>query len=139
MPSVNSESFAVPSASESDEHSGSGSDESGSSYAGSSLNETALDVVVEHFTELFDPARLDRSMVQQSQLSGQLNAKQRELDEAILEVSQRLEEMKKVVSEGQRNVRAVNSALEKCSKRADKLQAETKSQYPIEYAQAGEV
>lgn len=133
MPSVNSQSFAVPEGSESDDHS-----ESGSSYAGSSLNESALDVVVEQFTAQFNPARLDRSMAQQSQLSGQLNAKQREVEEAIAEATQRLEEMKKVVADGQKNVKHVNTLLEKCARKAEKLQTETKSQFPIEYAQAGE-
>lgn len=133
MPSVNSQTFAVPEGSESEDHS-----ESGSSHAGSSLNETALDVVVEQFTAQFNPARLDRSMAQQSQLSGQMNAKQREVDEAITKVTQRLEEMKRVVADGQKNVKQVNALLEKCAKKTDKLQAETKSQFPIEYAQAGE-
>lgn len=62
--------------------------ESGSSYAGSHESIAALEMVIDELTKCFDSAKLDRAVASQMQLSGEIKAKQFEVNDAMKNVQE---------------------------------------------------
>ncbi|KAF8423240.1 hypothetical protein EV426DRAFT_534259 [Tirmania nivea] len=116
---------------------------SSSSYAGSAADEASdeneIDLVAlltERLSSAFDPIPLDRSLAVQTQTSGMLNSKTRELMALQEEAAARLAQTKRSFMEGMRVAKEVKADLDYVHKRVMNLQKKTQQKYPVEYMMA---
>jgi hypothetical protein len=117
-----------------------------SSYAGSShgdyeSNYSASgvdfqDYMHNRFAETFNPTPLDRSMVQQAQASGKMNAKHRELLELQKQAQARLAKTRERFQEGLRDARDVHADLEWTQKKVKSLNTKASRKHGKEYSKA---
>ncbi|KAL6247034.1 hypothetical protein RBB50_006341 [Rhinocladiella similis] len=112
-------------------HSGSDA-ESYASYSGIDV----MDVLNEKMSTAFDPMRMDHSLVTQAQTSGQLNAKQRELEELQAYAQRRLKAAKVNFAEGLESVREIRKDLEYSSKKMASMKSKAEKKHPEAYAKA---
>ncbi|RFU29114.1 hypothetical protein B7463_g7250, partial [Scytalidium lignicola] len=117
-----------------------------SSYAGSASGEyesttsaSGVDMheyMQERFAGAFDPLPLDRTLAVQTQTSGLLNAKQRELMELQALAQSRLAKSRARLAEGYKDADEVRRDLEYTQKRVSNLKSKASRKHPKEYKQA---
>ncbi|KAJ9610763.1 hypothetical protein H2200_005540 [Cladophialophora chaetospira] len=130
---------------------GSYSVRSGSSYAGSHSGRSGhdydsrhsrsagIDVVDElsdRMNSAFDPIRMDRSLAKQAQTSGELNAKQRELQELQAMASRRLNRARVNFAEGVEAAKEARRDVEYSSKKISSMKSRAEKKHPEAYAKA---
>ncbi|EXJ88023.1 hypothetical protein A1O1_04950 [Capronia coronata CBS 617.96] len=76
-----------------------------------------VDILSERMNNAFDPIRMDRSLAQQAQTSGQLNAKERELQELRALAQRRLKTARVNFAEGVEAAREARRDLDYTSKK----------------------
>ncbi|KAF1984362.1 hypothetical protein K402DRAFT_336615 [Aulographum hederae CBS 113979] len=86
----------------------------------------------------FDPTPLDRSLAQQAQTSGQLNAKTRELMDLQALAQSRLAAMQSSFASGMKSAKEVQKDLEWTQKRVTSINQRAARKYPKEYQMASQ-
>ncbi|CAL3963272.1 hypothetical protein PZA11_000940 [Diplocarpon coronariae] len=112
--------------------SASGEYDSTSSANGIDMQEYMQD----RFNSAFDPLPLDRTLAVQTQTSGLLNAKHRELLELQQLAQQRLAKSRARLTEGYQDAKEVKRDLEWTQKRVSTLKTKASRKHPKEYKQA---
>ncbi|KAL1960898.1 hypothetical protein VTO42DRAFT_5881 [Malbranchea cinnamomea] len=105
---------------------------SSSNYSGVDI----IDTLHDRMSNVFDPSRLDKGVAKQAQLSGQLNAKQRELLELQALMQRRLRGARANFAEGIKAAKETMSDLEWTQKRVTHLKAKAERTLPNEYKAA---
>ncbi|KAK5204719.1 hypothetical protein LTR67_007525 [Exophiala xenobiotica] len=95
-----------------------------------------MDVLSEKMNTAFDPIRMDRSLVNQAQTSGELNAKQRELQELQALARRRLKSARVNFAEGVETAREVRRDIEYSSKKMESMKSKAEKKHPEAYAKA---
>ncbi|KIW03077.1 hypothetical protein, variant [Verruconis gallopava] len=119
-----------------------------SSYAGSASEyESAsngassvdlMDYMNERLSSVYNPMPLDRSVAQQAQTSGQLNAKQRKLMELQALAQSRMAAMQANFAQGIKDAKEVQRDLKWTQERVQALNQRAARKYPEQYAAAQE-
>ncbi|KAK0103642.1 hypothetical protein ONS95_005654 [Cadophora gregata] len=117
-----------------------------SSYAGSASGEydstssaNGVDMqeyMQDRFASTFDPLPLDRTLAVQTQTSGLLNAKHRELLDLQALAQQRIAKSRARLAEGYQDAKEVKRDLEWTQKRVSTLKTKASRKHPKEYKQA---
>jgi len=95
-----------------------------------------LDYMGNRMNGSFDPTPLDRSLVKQAQMSGELNAKHRELLELQALAQRRLAGAQASFAEGMRAAKDVQKDLQWTQKRVDALNDRAARKYPEQFRAA---
>ncbi|EEP82379.1 conserved hypothetical protein [Uncinocarpus reesii 1704] len=104
-------------------------DVSSSGYSGVDV----IDTLNDRMSNVFDPTRLDKSIAKQTQLSGQLNAKQRELQELQALMQRRIKGARSNFAEGIKAAKETKSDLEWTQKRISSMKVKAERNLPSEY------
>ncbi|CZS96427.1 uncharacterized protein RAG0_14168 [Rhynchosporium agropyri] len=116
-----------------------------SSYAGSasgdyesssSANVDMQEYMQDRFSSTFDPLPLDRTLAVQTQTSGLLNAKHRELLDLQALAQQRIAKSRARLAEGYADAKEVKRDLEWTQKRVSTMKTKASRKHPKEYKQA---
>ncbi|KAK3052680.1 hypothetical protein LTR09_006161 [Extremus antarcticus] len=113
----------------------------GSEYDSSSGGATSvdlLDYMNDRLSQAYNPVPLDRNMVKQAQMSGELNAKNRELLALQAQARARLAKTRANFSEGMKAARDVQRDLEWTQKKVQALNGRAAQKYPEQYRAARE-
>lgn len=124
-----------PSASSSS-YAGSASDYDASSNGAASVD--LLDYMNDRVASAYNPMPLDRSLAQQAQTSGQLNAKQRKLMELQALAQSRMAAMQANFAQGIKDAKEVQRDLKWTQERVHSLNQRAARKYPEQYAAAQE-
>ncbi|MCJ1353287.1 MAG: hypothetical protein MMC33_003272 [Icmadophila ericetorum] len=92
-----------------------------------------LEMMTTRLSVAIDPLPMDKSLVQQVQTSGAMNAKQRELMELQALAQQRLKSTRAKFTDGIKAAKEVKSDLAWAQKRVDLLGAKAARKYPTAY------
>ncbi|EGD84487.1 hypothetical protein H112_08189 [Trichophyton rubrum D6] len=112
--------------------SASGEYDSSAGYSGVDV----IDTLNDRMSNVFDPSRLDQGIAKQTQLSGQLNAKQRELLELQALMQRRVKGARANFAEGIKAAKETKADLEWTQKRVSAMKAKAESALPKEYRSA---
>ncbi|WEW54951.1 hypothetical protein PRK78_000378 [Emydomyces testavorans] len=107
-------------------------DVSSSGYSGVDV----IDTLNDRMSNVFDPSRLDKGIAKQTQLSGQLNAKQRELLELQALMQRRIKGARTNFAEGIKAAKETKSDLEWTQKRVSAMKSKAERKLPSEYRTA---
>ncbi|KAK4548819.1 hypothetical protein LTR36_008592 [Oleoguttula mirabilis] len=113
----------------------------GSEYEASTTGATSvdlLDYMNDRLSQAYNPIPLDRSMVKQAQMSGELNAKNRELLALQAQARARLVKTRANFAEGMKAAKDVQRDLEWTQKKVHALNARAARKYPEQYRTASE-
>jgi len=125
---------AVPSLT-SGSYAGSASGDHDSSDAGAH-GVDLVDMMSNRLGNVIDPIPLDRSLARQAQASGELNAKQRELQELQALAQRRLKGTRTNLADGMKAAKEVRRDLEWTQKRVSSLNAKAAKKHPTAYKTA---
>ncbi|KAI1617261.1 hypothetical protein EDD36DRAFT_158964 [Exophiala viscosa] len=95
-----------------------------------------VDMLSEKMNNAFDPIKMDRSLAYQAQTSGQLNAKQRELQELQALARRRLKSARVNFAEGLEDAREVRRNIEYSTKKVASMKSKAEKKHPEAYAEA---
>ncbi|EHY53704.1 hypothetical protein HRR83_003918 [Exophiala dermatitidis] len=95
-----------------------------------------VDMLSERMNSAFDPIRMDRSLAKQAQTSGQLNAKQRELQELQALAQRRLKTARVNFAEGVEAAREARRDIEYTSRKISSMKTRAEKKHPEAYAKA---
>lgn len=95
-----------------------------------------VDMLSEKMNSAFDPIRMDRSLADQAQTSGQLNAKQRELQQLQAMAQRRLKNARVNFAEGVESAREARRDVEYTSKKISAMKSKAEKKHPDAYAKA---
>lgn len=95
-----------------------------------------IDTLNDRMSNVFDPNRLDKGVAKQAQLSGQLNAKQRELLELQALMQRRLKGARANFADGIKAAKETKSDLEWTHKRVSNMKTKAERTLPTEYRAA---
>ncbi|OAP56461.1 hypothetical protein AYL99_09640 [Fonsecaea erecta] len=95
-----------------------------------------VDMLSDKMNAAFDPIRLDRSLAKQAQTSGELNAKQRELQELQARAQRRLKSARVNFAEGVEAVKEARQDVEYTSKKISAMKSKAEKKHPEAYAKA---
>ncbi|KIW80698.1 hypothetical protein AYO21_05585 [Fonsecaea monophora] len=104
------------------------------SYAHSGVD--VVDMLSDKMNAAFDPIRMDRSLAKQAQTSGELNAKQRELQELQAMAQRRLKSARVNFAEGVEAVKEARRDVEYTSKKISAMKSKAEKKHPEAYAKA---
>ncbi|KAK3074086.1 hypothetical protein LTR53_003798 [Teratosphaeriaceae sp. CCFEE 6253] len=115
-----------------------------SSYAGSEYEASTngatsvdlLDYMNDRLSQAYNPTPMDRNLVKQVQLSGELNAKNRELLALQAQARARLAKTRANFGEGMKAAKEVQRDLEWTQKKVSALNARAARKYPEQYQAA---
>ncbi|EAS32398.3 uncharacterized protein CIMG_03422 [Coccidioides immitis RS] len=107
-------------------------DVSSSGYSGVDV----IDTLNDRMSNVFDSSRLDTGIAKQTQISGQLNAKQRELLELQALMQRRVKGARANFAEGIKAAKETKSDLEWTHKRISSMKAKAERSLPSEYRSA---
>jgi len=112
---------------------------SASDYDASTSGTSSIDLLEfmnERLQSSYDPLPLDTTLVQQAQVSGQLNDKTRQLMELQALASQKFAAMQASFADGIKTARDVQKDLEWTQKKVDSLNKRAEEKYPEEFSLA---
>ncbi|KAK5137208.1 hypothetical protein LTR08_000713 [Meristemomyces frigidus] len=117
-----------------------------SSYAGSESEASMtgatsvdlLDYMNDRLSQAYNPIPLDQSLAKQAQMSGELNAKTRELAALQTQARARLAKTRANFAEGMKAAKDVQQDLEWTQKKVHALNARAARKYPEQYRAASE-
>ncbi|KAK2740195.1 hypothetical protein FQN57_006206 [Myotisia sp. PD_48] len=104
-------------------------DSSSGTYSGVDV----IDALHDRMGGAFDPSRLDKTIAKQTQMSGQLNAKQRELLELQALMQRRIKGARTNFAEGLKAAKETKADLEWTQHRLSSMKAKTERTLPNEY------
>ncbi|PGH00068.1 hypothetical protein AJ80_09229 [Polytolypa hystricis UAMH7299] len=104
-------------------------DSSNGGYSGVDI----IDTLNDRMSNVFDPSRLDKGVAKQAQVSGQFNAKQRELLELQALAQRRLKSARANFADGIKAAKETKSDLEWTQKRVSNMRAKAEQSLPEEY------
>ncbi|EMC95563.1 hypothetical protein BAUCODRAFT_148462 [Baudoinia panamericana UAMH 10762] len=113
----------------------------GSDYEASTTGATSvdlLDYMNDRLAQAYNPIPLDQSLAKQAQMSGELNAKNRELMALQAQARARLAQTRANFAEGMKAAREVQRDLEWTQKKMHALNARAARKYPNEYRAASQ-
>ncbi|QPG72920.1 hypothetical protein FOA43_000224 [Brettanomyces nanus] len=97
----------------------------------------AVDYLINSLYNSLDSVELDQSLVQQSQISGEMNNTANEISKTIKELKQSLQEhIEKYEKLKKRIIPEIIANLNQSSKISKKLAVKMKTQYPVEYSKS---
>ncbi|KXL47773.1 hypothetical protein M433DRAFT_5579 [Acidomyces richmondensis BFW] len=119
---------------------------SSSSYAGSEYDSASsgatsvdlLDYMNDRLSQAYNPIPLDQSLVKQAQMSGELNAKNRELLALQAQARARLANTRSKFADGMKAAKEVQRDLEWTQKKVSALNARAARKYPDQFRAANE-
>jgi len=117
-------------------YAGSASEYDSSSTGASSID--LLDYMNDRLAGSYNPMPLDRSLAQQAQTSGQLNAKTRKLMELQARAQSRLAATQASFAQGIKDAKEVQRDLKWTQERVHSINQRAARKYPEQYAQAQE-
>lgn len=97
-----------------------------------------MDYMNDRVASAYNPMPLDRSLAQQAQTSGQLNAKQRKLMELQALAQSRMAAMQANFAQGIKDAKEVQRDLKWTQERVHSLNQRAARKYPEQYAAAQE-
>ncbi|KAF2487259.1 hypothetical protein BDY17DRAFT_319813 [Neohortaea acidophila] len=110
-------------------------------YESASSGATSVDLLEymsERLADTYSPMSMDRNLAKQAQMSGELNAKNRELQALKAQARARLAKSRTNFSEGMKAAREVQRDLEWTQKKVHALNARAAQKYPDQYRVARE-
>ncbi|KAF1816135.1 hypothetical protein P152DRAFT_463798 [Eremomyces bilateralis CBS 781.70] len=119
-------------------YAGSVSEYDTSSSGGSASSVDLLDYMGGRVQAAYDPMPMDKSLVQQAQTSGKLNAKTQELLRLQALARSRLASVQAGFNEGMKTAKDVQQDLEWTQKRVASINQRAARKYPAEYQMASE-
>lgn len=119
---------------------------SSSNYAGSEYDSVSsgatsvdlLDYMNDRLSQAYNPIPLDQSLLKQAQMSGELNAKNRELLALQAQARARLAKTRSKFADGMKAAKEVQRDLEWTQKKVSALNARAARKYPDQYRAANE-
>lgn len=116
-----------------------------SQYAGSEYDSSSgatsvdlLDYMNDRLSQAYNPIPLDKNLARQTQMSGELNAKNRELLALQAQARARLAKTRANFAEGMKAAKDVQRDLEWTQKKVHALNARAAQKYPDQYRAAAE-
>ncbi|KPI34780.1 uncharacterized protein AB675_10200 [Cyphellophora attinorum] len=94
------------------------------------------DMLSDRMNKAFDPIKMDRALARQTQDSGKLNDKERQLRELQDRARARLKSARVKFDEGVEDAKEIRRDLDYCRKGVDSMKSRSEKQYPEAYAKA---